>query len=797
LHYTDDPSNSLLSGGADRVSPLPDAPTRQHGELSFAAFGASDCQLVGRADFGDTELCPEMTGSNEANEVIARQVRDTVLARTRQPGGLSFGVFTGDAGDAGGSGTHNSVSGPTEPSLVHERWADFIAGPFAQAGVPLYGAIGGRDVSHTQVCEPNPDTCRNTHDTRIGANLAWRQALGGMPAPWGSGPAPSESGATAFRPVGDSAGAAPGGGARTHYAVDVVRDGTPVVRLVVVDTSLRSLAVSNAGQNPVEEQLTWLKDVLQRPDGERAVVVTNTPTYSYGPGSGNETESDGSALEATLMSAHVDMVVSGRLGWNGRYWARAPGVHEPCPGGTYQDEPAPGAAAACQGGGQGGAPDPDAAVAQLGSTLRGLDAPAPPSPSSVVGGAGVNLLPFVVASSAGGKLADPSGKAGDGYWHGYTVVRLSSDGSFAPIVEQRPVFDWVGISAIEHTLGARQHVTLKGFGREPVGTDVPFRYDDINSPAITHRYDLVQADAQRPYLPKTDCAGEPNGYCALDPSIATVDAQSGEVTAGSGAHERIYAVAILSVDDKAASWPMVFEPRRSFRPAAGPAQLVVRAQRLVPPVNVLAAGAAAAPASPPPPPPPPPPGNVTPNTPSVPGLPPPGAPAAAPPPAPPAPPPPPPPPGFSQGLPLALSAPLSPVSVQATVIPPTPPPINPAPPSGGAARKEAKQRQAATAKSEEGTDQAQAEVDKIDDGRLVDGAQMTRYQPADHHPFTRLVHAEQPSAWTRGALYGGALTLSALLLALGFTAARPGPRRRPPRAPARAWATVSSSRRRK
>jgi hypothetical protein len=352
---------------------------------------------------------------------------------------------------------------------------------------------------------------------------------------------------------------------------------------------------------------------------------------------------------------------------------------------------------------------------------------------------------------------------------------------------------------VEHTLGARQRVTLKGFGREPAGMDVPLRYDDINGPAITHRYDLVQADAQRPYLPRTDCAGEPNGYCALDPAIATVDSQSGEVTAGSGNHERIFAVAVLSVGEKAASWPMVFEPRRSFRAEPAPAQLIVRAQRLVPAVNVLAAGAAAAPASPPPPPPPPPPGSVTPNTPAVPGLPPPASPAAAPPPAPPAPPPPPPPPGFSQGLGITLSAPLSPVSVQATVIPPTPPPINPAPPSGGAARKEAKQRQAATAKSEEGSsEQGQgAEVDTADGPPAPRGANMTRLDTGagDHrHPFTRLVHADQPSAWARGALYGGALTMSALLLALGFTAIRPRPKRRPPELPAPARARATSSR---
>jgi hypothetical protein len=137
---------------------------------------------------------------------------------------------------------------------------------------------------------------------------------------------------------------------------------------------------------------------------------------------------------------------------------------------------------------------------------------------------------------------------------------------------------------------------------------------------------------------------------------------------------------------------------------------------------------------------------------------------------------------------LSLSAPISPVSIQATVIPPTPPPINPAPPSGGAARKEAKQRQAATAKSEEGADQAkEADVDLAGGRNVPQGAQeMTRHQSLDHHPFTRVAHAGQLSAWSRGALYGGGIAAFALVLAMTWRA-WPGPRRRPPELPAPAW----------
>src|SRR6202022_4409617 len=127
----------------------------------------------------------------------------------------------------------------------------------------------------------------------------------------------------------------------------------------------------------------------------------------------------------------------------------------------------------------------------------------------------------------------------------------------------RPVFDWVGMRAVEHTLQPGQTLPLKGFGREPVGTDAPIQYDDITGPAITHRYDLVKADPARPYLPATDADGS---YIPLDPSVGTVDQQNGKVTSGSGNHQRSYAIAVLSVGDQAASWPLVFEPARSFTP---------------------------------------------------------------------------------------------------------------------------------------------------------------------------------------------------------------------------------------
>jgi hypothetical protein len=245
----------------------------------------------------------------------------------------------------------------------------------------------------------------------------------------------------------------------------------------------------------------------------------------------------------------------------------------------------------------------------------------------------------------------------------------------------------------------------------------------------------------------------------------------------------VYAVGILSVGDKAATWPLVFEPRKNFRQP--PAPIVLPAATL-PPFRVAAETATSLP----PPPPPPPPGAVGPSAPPPP--PPPPLPSAGPPAPPPPPPPPPapPPPNFGQGLPLSLSPQPTPISVLGTVVPPSPPPVNPAPPSGSGAKKEARQRQAAAAKSEEGGSESAdpSEAQGRQDNAQTPNASMTRLDQTNNHPFTARARDAQPSAWARDAVAGGGLTLMALVLALGWTAMRPTPRRRQPTIPAPAWA---------
>ncbi|MDX6632069.1 MAG: hypothetical protein QOG26_74, partial [Solirubrobacterales bacterium] len=403
LHYTNAPSK-LLDGGVGRVPSLSDAPAPRSVDISFAAFGKQECQIP------DEPTCPEMQGSNLVNEVISRRVgslltgitppsTDLIPGATAGADKAAFAVFTGDAGSSGGRDqggeqtgiSHQGVApnAPIDTDVIHHRWSELVAQPLQDAGVPLFGALGGQDLSQTSACSYLGRSCPSTRQVgNPGPNLPWREAMSAMPAPWGAqkladgseNKPPPGSGGYDFVPVPASGQEAPAacspatdtppakvdeqkagdqtvpgqsvgqnhidpqcasaGGAHTHYAVDVLRNGTPAMRLVVVDTSLKTLSGIAATQNPVEEQLKWLTDVLaSRPEGERAVIVTETPAYSYGPGGVTDTLTDSTSFEALIAREGVDAVISGRLGWNGLFYTIAPGVHSPCPGGAYPAGP--------------------------------------------------------------------------------------------------------------------------------------------------------------------------------------------------------------------------------------------------------------------------------------------------------------------------------------------------------------------------------------------------------------------------------------------------------------------------
>jgi hypothetical protein len=115
------------------------------------------------------------------------------------------------------------------------RFAELLLG--GAPGVPVFPALGSDDASNG-----------------FGA-AAFESAFAGFPAPLGGAPSPAGI-STAGIP-----GAAPGPGARTHYAFDSQGAGG-TVRVVVIDNSLGSLAASDPQQNPPEAQLPWLESVL-------------------------------------------------------------------------------------------------------------------------------------------------------------------------------------------------------------------------------------------------------------------------------------------------------------------------------------------------------------------------------------------------------------------------------------------------------------------------------------------------------------------------------------------------------
>jgi hypothetical protein len=785
LHYASNAGDTLLTP-AKPADPQPDAPAPRPGELSFVAFGKSDCANDGLAS------CPGPSGTDALSDVVPRRIVRAVSSAIRRPGGPRFAVFTGDANDHGGD-----VAGASRPAPLDE-WVDLVARPLDEAGAPVLGAIGTLDLSDTAKCVQLSGVCMSSQQaTRAGANVFWRQA---MVDRVGQDAGPEAFDGLRYRPVRDDVlsptpdtsvpGGVPDGtpsslatgGARTHYAVDVLRADRPLLRLVFADNSLGSLRASDPLQQPPEPrgQLAWLDRVLaSRPRGERAVVVSTSPSYSYEPRTVTDAASDGASLEDVALKRGASAVVAGRLGWNTLYYTLAPGLHCPAPGGAYPAHP-PAGPGDC---GRAAGPsltDPSGSR-QVADALQGLNAPTVPDTSTQTSSHGA-AVPFVVASSAGGKLAQSSGQ-GQGYWHGYSVVRIDASGDpTKTVVEQRPILDWLIITASERKLRPRETIALHGVGREPPAADTAPAFLRLTDLSITHRYDLVLADPAKPWLPYRDADGRYVAFADRYPncSVACVDGQTGELSTGDGVDHRVYGVALLSVGDLTATYPLAFEPRALRAPPAS-AQRLVRGGWPAPGQRVGSAGSPTA--------------NAPRSTsspygplerPIVPGLP--ATPSAGGPPprpltmiAPPASPAPlvAPPAQVARGPPALLDVP------RVTPVPPHVPPIRPAPQQVSPQRDEVAQHQAALTGFEDDSPLASDEaLDAQADLMWVDlaqapsvprGAETTR-RTTRRSDLAMTAHraAEQPSAWTRNALYGSGLTFAALILATGCLALRRG-----------------------
>jgi hypothetical protein len=232
-------ATSAPIGATPRPVPMPAGPVR------FAVAGNAQCEEA-CADLAPESLGPDRTLSAALG----------LVARTRSQWGPRALLYTGNRVATG--------LGPTDGA----RYASLLA---SQGGLPVYAALGSNDLGDGSGAE------------------TFATSFAGFAAPFGSGSAPPGV-STAGIP-----GAAPGPGARTHYAFDSSGPGG-TVRVVVIDNSAGSLALSDPRQNPAEAQLPWLEAVLAdaRGKGIPAIVMGNralntsfTPKLNVA-GDGNE-----------------------------------------------------------------------------------------------------------------------------------------------------------------------------------------------------------------------------------------------------------------------------------------------------------------------------------------------------------------------------------------------------------------------------------------------------------------------------------------------------------------------------
>jgi hypothetical protein len=196
------------------------------GPVRFAVAGNAQCEEA------CADLAPESLGPDRT---LAAALG--LVARTRGSWGPRAMLYTGNR-----VGTGLGAADGT-------RYASLLA---SQAGLPVFPALGSSDLGDGS-----------------GAGV-FERSFAGFPAPLGAGAAPAGI-ATAGIP-----GAAPGTGARTHYAFDSSGPGG-TARVVVIDNSAGSLAASDPFQNPPEAQLPWLEAVLAdaRAKGIPTIVMGN------------------------------------------------------------------------------------------------------------------------------------------------------------------------------------------------------------------------------------------------------------------------------------------------------------------------------------------------------------------------------------------------------------------------------------------------------------------------------------------------------------------------------------------
>jgi hypothetical protein len=173
-----------------------------------------------------------LANGTEPEQTILRLIRDEVLARSQEAGGPQFSIWTGDAYDTPGNTgletvEQNSKLGETigvclttgvvgvgaaclrPGAQKYRRFNEQLTDYLRPRGLPLFAAIGARDLSETRACVnptvgvASPPVCAENRDRpRIGENIAWRQAMEDQPGPWGAAdPAATSSPLSRWRPA--------------------------------------------------------------------------------------------------------------------------------------------------------------------------------------------------------------------------------------------------------------------------------------------------------------------------------------------------------------------------------------------------------------------------------------------------------------------------------------------------------------------------------------------------------------------------------------------------------------------
>jgi hypothetical protein len=219
FRYGSNPEPPPASSSAQPV-PMP------AGAVRFAVAGNAEC------DAACADLLPQSIGPDRTLAAALRTV-----AAMRGGNGPRALLYTGNRVKSG----LDAADG--------ERYAELLGG---QPSLPVFPALGSNDAANG-----------------LGAGV-FESVFSAFPAPLGSGPAPAGISTSGIP------GAAPGPGARTHFAFDSSGAGG-TVRVVVIDNSLGSLAASDPHQNPAEAQLPWLEAVLAdaRAKGIPVVVMGN------------------------------------------------------------------------------------------------------------------------------------------------------------------------------------------------------------------------------------------------------------------------------------------------------------------------------------------------------------------------------------------------------------------------------------------------------------------------------------------------------------------------------------------